>query len=100
MEQRQLKLFESFYLPVYVGAIRGYEYVPYEKIYTREEVLELCDGYLQEYIEQLSESGIQILRKDGKIKQSVSGWQMEGTLTVMEDIAAEVPVMENKGTIP
>lgn len=94
MEQEQLKIFEDFYLPVYLGRISAYEYVPYEKNYTEKEISFICEEYLQEYMEKLSEKGIQILGSDGKIEQGESGWQIKGTLTVIEDIAKEVPIPE------
>lgn len=94
MEQEQLKFFEDFYLPVYLGRISAYEYVPYEKNYTEKEISSICEEFLREYMEKLSEKGIQILGSDGKIEQGESGWQIKGTLTVIEDIAKEVPIPE------
>lgn len=93
MEQKQLKLFEHFYLPIYFGILHAYEYSEYEKIYTEEEIWKICDRYLREYMENLMEKGIQILGNDGKIEKGESGWQIQGTLTVIEDIASEIPVM-------
>lgn len=94
MEQEQFKLFEDFYLPIYIGKISAYEYVPYEKNYTEKEISSICDDFLQEYMEKLSEKGIQIVGSDGKIEHGESGWQIGGTLTVIEDIAKEVPIPE------
>lgn len=94
MEETQIKIFEDFYLPVYVGKVSAYEYVPYEKNYTEKEISSICDDFLQEYMEKLSEKGIQILGSDGKIEQGESGWQIRGTLTVIEDIAKETPIPE------
>ncbi len=91
MEQTQLTIFEDFVLPVWFGRIRAYEYVPYEKSYTETEISSIRDAVLEEYVEKLSEKGIQILRYDGKIEKGESGWTIEGTLTVLEDIAEEVP---------
>lgn len=91
----QLKLFENFYLPVFAGISETYEYVPYERAYTEEDVNFVCEAYLRENEEKLSEKGIQILGNNGKIEQSESGWQITGTLTAVEDIAKEVPPPEN-----
>ena len=38
MEEQQLRLFSNFYLPVYIGDIRGKEMVSYESNYTKEEL--------------------------------------------------------------
>lgn len=91
-EQEQIHILENFYLPLYWGRLYAYEYVPYEKTYTEEEMKCICDGYLQEYMEKLMEKGIQILGSDGKIEKGASGWQIQGTLKVIEDIAKEIPV--------
>lgn len=96
MEERQLKFFEDFYLPVYGAALTAYEYVPYEKAYTEEEVKEIADRKIQEYMEKLSEKGIQILGNDDKIERNESGWRILSTLTVVEDIAKAVPIAEQQ----
>ena len=49
MEEKQLKLFEDFYLPVYGGLVAALEYVPYERAYTKEEVSAEKDRYMEEY---------------------------------------------------
>lgn len=94
-EQGQLKFFDDFWLPVYGGRIIAYEYVPYENACTREEAETLCGQYLGEYMEKLSEKGIQIIGNDGKIEKDESGWTIGGTVTVIENIASPVPVPEN-----
>jgi len=89
MEQNQVHLLEDFYLPIYYGGICAYEYDEYERYYTQEEVEAIGKEYLQEYEEKLSEKGIQILGSDGKIEFNESGWTFTGTMTVIENIAAE-----------
>ncbi len=91
LEQKQLKLLENFYLPVYFGKVEAYEYVVYEKMYSKEDVASICESYILDYTEKLSEKGIQILGSDGKIEHSEFGWLIEGTITVIEDIAVEAP---------
>ena len=94
--QKQLHILEDFYLPIYIGKITAYEYEASERNYRKEEVEEMAGSCYQEYIEKLQEKGIQILGNDGKIEQSESGWQITGTLTVIEDIAMKVPSVEDK----
>ena len=94
MEERQLRLFEDFCLPVYGGLVTALEYVPYERVYTKEEVSAEKDRYMEEYMEKLQEKGIQILANDGKIEKGESGWKIQGTVTVIEDIAGSVPIPE------
>lgn len=91
-EQHQLKLFDDFYLPVYVTWVTAYEYVPYEHLYSREELSEFGERLLEEYYENFDKKGIQILGKDVKIEMSASGHVIRGTLKVTEDIATPAPI--------
>ena len=99
MEETQLRLSENFYLPVYVGILTAREYVPYEKVLTKTEVSDAADRYLNEYMQNLTEKGIQILGSDVKIERSGSHWKIHGTLTVVEDIAKESPIPEDQEEI-
>lgn len=96
MEERQLKIFEDFYLPAYGAVITAKEYVPYEKVYTKEEIETEAEKYAVEFMENLSEKGIQIIENDDKIEMSESGCRIFGTMTVVEDIAEEVPIEEEQ----
>lgn len=98
-EEYQGKIFEDFYLPFYIGMIHGYEYEVYESAYTEEKAFSIGQRDMMEYMENLSEKGIQILGNDGKIERSESGWQFEGTIAVIEDIAEEVPIPEKQEEI-
>ena len=99
MEETQLRLSENFYLPVYVGILTAREYVPYEKVLTKTEVSDAADRYLNEYMQNLTEKGIQILGSDVKIERSGSHWKIHGTLTVVEDITKSSPIPEDQEEI-
>ena len=99
MEESQLKLSKNFYLPVYGGILTAEEYVPYEKVLTEAEISESADRYLNEYLQNFTEKGIQILGSDVRIKRSESHWTIHGTLTVVEDIAKESPIPEDQEEI-
>ena len=99
MEETQLRLSENFYLPAYVGILTAREYVPYEKVLTKTEVSDAADRYLNEYMQNLTEKGIQILGSDVKIERSGSHWKIHGTLTVVEDITKSSPIPEDQEEI-
>ena len=99
MEESQLKLSKNFYLPVYGGILTAEEYVPYEKVLTEAEISESVDRYLNEYLQNFTEKGIQILGSDVRIERSESHWTIHGTLTVVEDIAKESPIPEDQEEI-
>lgn len=99
MEESQLRFSKNFYLPVYGGILAAREYIPYEKVLTKSEVSDSADRYLNEYMQNLTEKGIQILGSDVKIERSESHWKIHGTLTVVEDIAKESPIPEDQEEI-
>lgn len=99
MEESQLRFSKNFYLPVYGGILAAREYIPYEKVLTKSEVSDSADRYLNEYMQNLTEKGIQILGSDVKIERSESHWKIHGTLTVVEDIAKESPMPEDQEEI-
>ena len=99
MEESQLRFSKNFYLPVYGGILAAREYIPYEKVLTKSEVSDSADRYLNEYMQNLIEKGIQILGSDVKIERSESHWKIHGTLTVVEDIAKESPMPEDQEEI-
>ena len=88
-EEKQLHFLDDFYLPIHYGELSAYEYKKYERYYTQGEAEEIGERYMQEYIEKLSEKGIQILGSDGKIEFNESEWTYTGTITLIENIAIE-----------
>lgn len=99
MQEYQMTLSKNFVLPVWFGVLTAKEYAAYEKVLTETEVSETAERYLNEYMENLTEKGIQILGSDVKIERSESDWKIHGTLTVVEDIAEESPIPENQEEI-
>ena len=65
----------------------------------KRRVSDAADRYLNEYMQNLTEKGIQILGSDVKIERSGSHWKIHGTLTVVEDIAKESPIPEDQEEI-
>lgn len=88
-EEKQFHFFDNFYLPIHYGGLSAYEYKKYERYYTQGEAEKIGERSMQEYIEKLSEKGIQILGSDGKIEFNESEWTYTGTITVIENIAIE-----------
>ena len=88
-EEKQFHFFDDFYLPIHYGGLSAYEYKKYERYYTQGEAEKIGERSMQEYIEKLSEKGIQILGSDGKIEFNESEWTYTGTITVIENIAIE-----------
>lgn len=91
----QLKLFSSFYLPLFVGKITGEYMTVYEKGYTKEELEETALETNRQFVEKLREKGVQILENNDKIEKNISGYRISGQLRVIEPAAVPAPVSEN-----
>lgn len=83
-EKRQLKLFGSYYLPVYFGRDLVREYVTEERVYTREQVKELFEEKIQKFIESLQEKGVQIIEKNVTIDKNAGVWKMNVDFLALE----------------
>lgn len=88
-EKHQLKLFENYYLPVYVGRDLVREYVTEEKIYEKDEVKKLFEEKLQKFIETLQEKGVQIIEKDVTINKTSGIWRMDVNFQAIERTGTE-----------
>ncbi|MCM1135658.1 MAG: sporulation protein YqfD [Clostridium sp.] len=83
-EKTQLRIFKNYYLPVYVGKDVVREYVVEEKIYTKEEVKELFEAKIQNFIESLQEKGVQIIEKNVTISKASTVWKMNVDFLAVE----------------
>lgn len=94
MEEKQLKLFSNFYLPVYFGNIHGREMASYERNYTKDELLHLSKSINYQFVENLKEKGVHILENNDRIETSVSECRILGSLITEESIVKTRPVEE------
>ena len=83
-EKTQLRLFENYYLPVYFGRDIVREYALEEKVYTRDEVKELFEVKIQNFIESLQEKGVQIIEKNVTISKASAVWKMNVDFLAVE----------------
>ncbi len=100
-QMHQMVLFEYLYLPFYYNEI---EYQPYEIIeetYSKEEAQELLYAELEKYLCELSEKGVQIVRKDVKIIENGLTMQIVADLTLDRSVGVStettVELIENDG---
>lgn len=88
-EKKQLKLFENYYLPVYIGSDLVREYVVEEKIYSQKEVKKLFEEKIQKFIETLQEKGVQIIEKNVTINKVSGVWKMKVDFQAIERTGTE-----------
>ncbi len=82
--RNQLRLFDSFYLPVYFVK-REYEEYETEQInYTASEAKKHAESNLSVYLEKLAKKGIHILQKNVMIKSDKNKYTVSGKITVLE----------------
>ena len=92
MEERQMKLFSNFYLPVYLGIIRGKEMSPYERMYTKQELEQIAQQEKQLFARNLTEKGVQILENNDRIDTSATQCTISGQFVILEPIQKAVPL--------
>ena len=95
MEEKQLRLFSNFYLPVYIGAIQGREMAAYERNYREDELKELSKAINYQFVKNLEEKGVQILENNDRIETSVSECRLRGELVTQESIVRTQPMSES-----
>ena len=83
-EKKQLKVFENYYLPVYIGSNLVREYIFEEKKYTKEEVKSLFEQKLEKFIQTLQEKGVQIIEKNVTINKTSGVWKMKADFLAEE----------------
>ncbi len=97
MEERQLRLFENLYLPLYIGDIHGAEMEIYERGYTPMERNALAEAVNQGFVRNLEEKGVQIIENNDRIETSLSGWRITGELVTEESIIRRQPLSGETG---
>ena len=84
-EKKQLRLFENYYLPLYIGCDSVREYVTEDRIYSKEEVKVYFEGRIQKFIETLQEKGVQIIEKNVTISKTSGVWKMKADFLAVEE---------------
>ncbi|MGN0204769.1 MAG: sporulation protein YqfD [Coprococcus sp.] len=89
---KKFRLTPTFYLPF---AIQFTEYVPYEiieKNYTEAELRQMASEDLQNYLNELTKKGVQIIRNSVTILLDADGGHAEGVLYLNGPIDQRVPI--------
>lgn len=83
-KEKQLQLGENFYLPIYFGNKKIYEYELESLEYTKEEMETLLKKNFDRYCEELEEAGSIILDKNFEIIHEKKGAKGIASLTLLE----------------
>lgn len=90
--EKQLKLLDDFYLPIYFEKKCYSQYVYEEKEYSKSEAEELLKKNLSSFCEDLEEKRVQILEKNVRIVKEEKQISMQGILTILEKADEYSPV--------
>ncbi len=82
-EERQLKIFENFYLPVAWGNRNARPYRVSAETYEKEELRRMLSARFFEYCGDLEKKGVEIVENDVKIYTGSKEAEAKGTLTLI-----------------
>jgi len=96
----QLKIAESFYLPLCIGTseYREYEYI--DSVYSKEEARNIAELKYNEFLSGLEQKGVQIIEKNGTIQFDDSWCYVNAAIISIEKIGKVLPIDEEQQTQP
>ena len=90
---KKMHITENFYLPFILELNWFLEYKPIQRIYTKEEAIELANfRYLNKY-KNILQKGVQIIEKDVKIDTNDKLCIVGGSVTLCVPVTTKVPVI-------
>lgn len=81
----QVRLCDSFYLPIYFVRRTYEEYGEEQSVYTKKEAKEHAAENLTEFLEKLTQKGVLILEKHVMIRTEKNKYTVSGKVTVLEN---------------
>ena len=94
VEQKQLKIGDSFYLPVFFYKISYNEYNTKTEKYSEEDARSFLEKNIDDFFQELIEKGVQIIENNVTIRREGINYIAEGDVVVIENFGKAVPVDE------
>lgn len=91
VESIQLRFGKNYYFPVYLKKITYHPYKLVKKEYTEEEIKKMAQEHFLQYLKNLEEKGIQILKKNVMIKRVGSFYLVTGNIAAQESVVSFQP---------
>lgn len=95
----QMKINESFYLPLHYGSISYYEYNDQNAVYTEEQAQKILEERLNYFIKDLEQKEVQIIRKDVKMYEDNSEFIFRGTIEVLESAVIKSEILREENVV-
>lgn len=92
VSQKQLKIGEDLYLPIYFYEISYDEYTSKFIKYTKEEAENILQKNIDYFFEELIEKGVQIIENNVTIRREGTTYVAEGDIVVIEELGINVSV--------
>ena len=83
--RNQVRLCDSFYLPICFVKRVYEEYDKKQEVYTKEEAKKQAEENLTEFLEKLTQKGVLILEKHVMIRAEKNKYTVSGNITVLEN---------------
>lgn len=84
-------MFEQLHLSLCWGSFIHREYLNKELLYTKEEASLILQEKLMNFLDSLSEKGVQIIKKNVKIEKDSQNWLLTGEILVSEPVNNLIP---------
>ncbi len=81
----QIRLCDSFYLPVWLVRRTYEEYKEEQAVYTKQEARQQAQENLTEFLEKLAQKDVAVLEKNVMIKTEKNKYTVSGKITVLEN---------------
>lgn len=91
LEEKQLHLWNNFYLPFYWGNVTKKYYENVDKTYTKEEAKEVASQNLNQFCEDLQKKGVQIIENNVTIHVDENNCVVSGSVVVIEKTGESKP---------
>lgn len=84
--ENSFRLFEQLHIPIGFGSITHREYLKKESLYSEQEASAILNEKLINFLDTLSEKGVQIIEKDVKIEKENINWKLTADILVSEPV--------------
>lgn len=91
VDEKQLHLWNNFYLPFYWGSVTKKYYENVEKTYSQKEAEQLAAQKLQQFCEDLQKKGVQIVENNVTIQVDDNTCRAQGSIVVIEKTGENKP---------
>ena len=95
VDERSPSVFTTFRFPLWFGTQTDREYMIFEARYTSEEAKKILSKKCVDFLESLSEKGVQIIEKNVRIEENELSMRISGDIKVWEKVERKLPTRKS-----